>query len=107
MSGSKKPHVWTDEFDCLNEPLTIEQARKGIEAIMNNGWISVEDELPETKVDVILHGIKCPASFVGFLHENGKDFACDNANEFIPISYVSHWQPLPAPPLENFESEPE
>ena len=61
-----------------------------------NEWISIEDRLPEEKLDVILFGIKCPTSFIGYL--DGEDFVCDNANEFVPVSYISHWMPLPEPP---------
>ncbi|EHK90554.1 DUF551 domain-containing protein [Aggregatibacter actinomycetemcomitans] len=68
----------------------------------NNGWIKCEDRLPEDWSEV-LFAIKTPESESGWLIRTGSYF--DDSLEFcsfdgVQFEGVTHWKPLPKPPLE-------
>ena len=60
-------------------------------------WISVEDRLPEEKVNCIVHYKHAYCDYddywaIGFCFYDGEKFRID-------LSYkVTHWMPLPQPP---------
>ena len=74
----------------------------------NNRWIKCSDRLPTVNEDgescsVLLYGMETPDSyaphqFIGYLME-GK-FYCDAVYSPHQCYHVTHWQPLPPPPLE-------
>lgn len=71
-----------------------------IEAEPDNGWISVEERLPENETEVLIY---CP-EFVCTIKlamwiEDG--FYVDKEDLIVkaaPNGYCTHWQPLPKPP---------
>ena len=63
-------------------------------------WISVEDRLPEEKVNCIVHykHAYCDTDgywAIGFCCYDGEKF------KFDPAYKVTHWMPLPEPPKEE------
>lgn len=68
----------------------------------NDGWISVEDKLPENNVAVLAYCEKTKKYFVGntiphyyWRHEGAKGAM------YTVTSKVTHWMPLPEPPKEG------
>lgn len=61
-------------------------------------WISVEDRLPEDRIDVLvcMNGGKEVAVITGvaFIGDNGNWFDYHN----FQLRSITHWQPLPEPP---------
>ena len=74
-----------------------------------NPWIKCSDRLPPVNEDgescsVLLYGMDILSDFgshqfIGYLME-GK-FYCDDGHSPHQCYYVSHWQPLPAPPKDK------
>ena len=72
------------------------------EKLISNGvtvqeWISVEDRLPEEKVDCIVHYKHAYCNndgywAIGFCFYDGEKFQFDQAYK------VTHWMPTPQPP---------
>ena len=70
--------------------------------LINNGvtvqeWVSVDDRLPEEKVDCIVHYKHAYCNndgywAIGFCFYDGEKFRIDLAYK------VTHWMPLPQPP---------
>ena len=67
-----------------------------------NGWISVEDGLPEEKQFVLVYGKN--------LYPNKHDAGCMAVSWHIDYNYwfgfgrtgkITHWMPLPEPPREQ------
>ena len=63
-------------------------------------WISVEDRLPQDKINCLVHYKHCYCEDDGYW-AIGVSFY--DGNEFhIGLAYkVTHWMPLPAPPTEK------
>ena len=69
-------------------------------------WISVEDRLPDRRCQVLaVRDFGMPGGvFVHLLHFTGEDGAMTfcrynpDIGEFIPVSFVTHWMPVPEPP---------
>ena len=68
-------------------------------------WISVEDRLPETKSNVLVHYVHsysqddgCYA--LGIVFYNGVRFGLDDT-----AYRITHWMPLPEPPQKERETE--
>ena len=77
-----KASAYKEAIDIINQ----------VEAEYNNGWISVDDRLPEpNKVCLVAYKVSGVISIAIFLF-NGIDF---NQTEEIEVIY---WQPLPQPP---------
>lgn len=96
-------HFWYGvSHDIFSEPVTT-YAKLAIEALeKENGvtvqeWISVDDRLPEEKVNCIVHykHAYCDNDdywAIGICFYDGEKFQKD-------LSYkVTHWMPLPLPP---------
>lgn len=64
----------------------------------NNGWIKCADRLPNKCTQVLLYvdDYKYPHITIGRLNTNGDVGHCD---DFLPDD-VTHWQPLPQPPID-------
>ncbi len=66
-------------------------------------WISTKDSLPTHMQDVIFKG-KFPFKCIGFFEktENGYTFFHkSNEKKIYHIYGVTHWMPIPKPPLED------
>jgi hypothetical protein len=77
------------DSDCAvhNEPAT----RNG-DCDCRDGWISVDDRLPQANTEVLVFN---RYRFIGVIEENGTWFA---AVDYETLFNVTHWQPLPKPP---------
>lgn len=85
------------------------QKRKNIErpTVLGNEWISVADRLPHDGQQVLIHAEKIGTNSATY-HE-----PCFGDNEKwlgwfsdeMPEPNVTHWQPLPLPPLKNDNHE--
>lgn len=82
------------EYDRLHEAVDM-----AIEALKekNAGWISVDDRLPEEKVNCIVHYQHAYCNnddywAIGFCFYDGEKF------QFNPAYKVTHWMPQPQPP---------
>ena len=85
---------------CNHSPCTMVSGI--VDALIKNGvafqkWISVDDRLPEEKVNCIVHyqHAYCDNDgywAIGFCFYNGKKF------QLYPAYKVTHWMPLPEPP---------
>ena len=87
MLSEVEVQTYFDAIDIINQ----------VEAEYNNGWISVESELPEPYKKVLV------------LEENGEIHLCRYHNEStrfyydgsdwdIKLGCVTHWRELPQPP---------
>ena len=76
---------------------------KFIEALQEDKWISVEDELPESKyksVDVL--GCSLMSNTVAVMYYDSKKNIWIRKYDGTAILWkVTHWQPLPKPPITN------
>lgn len=62
-----------------------------------NQWISVKDRLPENCIEVLVYDTDC-GIVIGWYDKEIGDFAAD----FIsPLDVVTHWMPLPEPPVRH------
>lgn len=69
-------------------------------ASLNNGWISVKDELPSDE-DWVLATSGTEIEIVGISVSNDGEIIWIRQSDFYPSSnLISHWQPLPEPPKE-------
>ena len=78
------------------------------ENLLENGvtvqeWISVDERLPEEKVDCIVHYKHAYCNndgywAIGFCFYDGEKFRTDLAYK------VTHWMPIPQPPKEGAEN---
>lgn len=62
----------------------------------STGWISVEDRLPEPNQKVLISN----GDNIGHarLHSSSLYWLIVASNDGVPLSDVTHWMPLPAPP---------
>lgn len=68
-----------------------------VETEYNNGWISVDDELPEPYKSVLVLEENGEIHLCRY-HDNCKRFYYDGSDWDIKLGCVTHWQPLPQPP---------
>ena len=61
----------------------------------NNGWISVDDELPEMEADVLL-SLRSLDVYTGFRANTEGCFYVEGEG-YVEFENVLAWQPLPAP----------
>lgn len=93
-------------YDMLQSS-DFDAAATEIAELVNGGWISVEDRLPEKEDNVlaVLGGEVCLMAYFEFT-ENGVSnkvwgYVYDGINGdaiFDDNYYPTHWQPLPSPP---------
>ena len=79
------------------EEVGLDALAMAISALEKTKWISVEDRLPEEKVNCIVHyrHAYCDNDgyfAIGFCYHDGEKF------QFDPAYKVTHWMPLPKPP---------
>ena len=79
------------------EEVGLDALAMAISALEKTKWISVDDRLPEEKVDCIVHYKHAYCNndgywAIGFCFYDGEKFRID-------LSYkVTHWMPMPQPP---------
>lgn len=72
-------------------------------------WISVKDRLPEIgqEVNVIVIGNRVTSLARKIRYEGDKEYSWDNSypgsGNWHAKEAVTHWQPLPEPPVENLD----
>ena len=66
--------------------------------VLDSGWISVEDELPEDSKSVIAGSLSAQWSQQAY---------CSHGNWYLEdesaLNFVTHWQPLPEPPEKKWK----
>ena len=98
------------EYDKLSRSRMTPVTTSELEQILTaqEGWISVEDRLPEQHKKVLCFGYK-PITTRGvkgshpmwhIARYDGDKFPHPNRNGGI-LDYIAHWQPLPTPPKEG------
>lgn len=87
-------------IECLDESVVqIDKLRTEL-AEAKQGWISVDDRLPENRDDYAVFILKKNGGgYVGYSHLNPvMDGFYVEYYGGGPIEEVTHWQPLPSPP---------
>ena len=79
------------------EEVSLDALAMAISALEKTKWISVNDRLPEEKVDCIVHYKHAYCNndgywAIGFCFYDGEKFRIDLAYK------VTHWMPMPDPP---------
>jgi len=102
-SGDGEPHMEDSEvYQKWQSALKAWQQLEssiGEETEGQDGWISVEDRLPELTGEYLVfetnHGLKAIEKMVFNLYN--ESWYNDNGDTFHP----THWQPLPKPPINT------
>jgi len=80
---------------------TIAALEARVAELSGDKWISVEDRLPEYRVNVLISN----GENVGHARLTAnKHFKIVASNDPVSFHKVTHWQPLPAPPLTQPQS---
>ena len=79
------------------EEVSLDALAMAISALEKTKWVSVDDRLPEEKVDCIVHYKHAYCNndgywAIGFCFYDGEKFRIDLAYK------VTHWMPIPQPP---------
>jgi len=75
------------------------------------GWISVKDRLPEEKINILVSGLdygKGPGRhyLVAMRDKFNVFLLCDGNNGHCEeLEHITHWMPLPEPPVASSETE--
>lgn len=79
--------------------------REKLERSENDGWISVEERLPEKNAFVLCF---CRNSIYDVFRFDYTDrsWISKGRDERYFESFVTHWQPLPLPPKEESQCQP-
>jgi hypothetical protein len=112
-SGQPTPEMWMEAVNQASEALQSAQSlqRPG----GSDGWISVEDRLPEFGETVLVHYPSAgPGATAHLCGEDERKMLSkvwsgifdakniwDHPEMFHPINDVTHWQPLPSPPKQQ------
>ncbi len=88
------------KYDTVNDRCDM-TARKADYLIANgvtvqNQWISVDEQLPETYIEVLVCFKADGSNVIAFVNRFGK-WKNASTDNFIE-SEITHWMPLPAPP---------
>ena len=98
VNGCPMTEEWQKAIDICDMAISALRARQEQESKPLNGWISVEDRLPEKNHAVL--GWYKDNPFAGYTYgvvswnEHGWVFVY--AQRYV--TNVTHWQPLPEPP---------
>ena len=81
------------------EEVGLDALAMAISALEKTKWISVEDRLPEEKVDCIVHYRHAYCDNDGYW---AIGFCCYDGEKFLfdPAYKVTHWMQMPEPPEE-------
>ena len=67
-----------------------------------NEWISVEDRLPESAGEWVLVYADGAYNCIGYTLQAGFHDWCSNRDGLnVCIEDITHWQPLPEPPVKE------
>ena len=82
------------------EEVGLDALAMAISALEKTKWISVEDRLPEEKVDCIVHYRHAYCDNDGYW---AIGFCCYDGEKFLfdPAYKVTHWMQMPEPPEEG------
>lgn len=70
-----------------------------------NEWISVNERLPKQGVDVLFYIPSAKQIDIGWLDDGSNGELCFVGTVYgCDLSDVSHWQPLPEPPMDIEET---
>ena len=88
--------IWSEDIEALNMAIAALRQQPVTNCHQLNGWISVEDRLPDCGVLVLVYikGRGIDFSHRLYNHVEGKPFVHD----YSTGSGVTHWMPLPEPP---------
>lgn len=90
-------------------PKSVEAVRMSLDALreqerrstqVSDGWISVEDRLPDSQADVLVVAFwhECWQTMIGWHSDSGKKWRVTTPHGEREPGGVSHWMPLPEPP---------
>lgn len=102
-----EPHThgaWDSGYNvALSEMREKIKQMPTVEAEPDNGWISVDDRLPEIKEHYRSELVICYSPdgeheyLFDYYEMNGLGQGCFTAEKYFGIT-ITHWQPLPKPP---------
>lgn len=103
---------WPEAFGLNHWQFTMVEhcIERYAEQLSKHGWISVEDRLPDLAEDVFVCVHKCntryPDTLIGYVNDVTKkwdvvttDGLIEDFNNNPDYYSVTHWQPLPKPPV--------
>ena len=72
---------------------------------MSHQWISVEDRFPDEEVRVYISDGKITG--YGYINQYTHEFNVGATNDTVPFTakWITHWMPLPSPPITEKEKE--
>ncbi|WP_258294882.1 DUF551 domain-containing protein, partial [Salmonella enterica] len=72
----------------------------GNSPVTPDGWISCSERMPEETGDIIVVSDGIVMSGISYSRRDGFYIAALEYDDDEPIDGVTHWMPLPEPPLE-------
>jgi hypothetical protein len=88
---------YTDNGECLISISDTIGIINQVEAEYNNGWIRVDDRLPEPYKCVLVLEENGEIHLCRY-HNESKRFYYDGSDWDIKLGCVTHWRELPQPP---------
>lgn len=102
---SKKVQIWVKPMDslidCFNDyEEQIARLKEENERLRVEGWISVEDTIPNIEQNVLVLRTNPTVVTNGYIHERGHWIWSNMRGSTHKEEYhkITHWQPLPEPP---------
>lgn len=93
----KDPAYWASlEQDCINLEAEIKELESQLQQLQGEGWVSVRIERPPH-----LENIMCFSSDGNYFVANCCRGHLWNLPEDFQNDQVTHWQPLPPPPIQE------
>lgn len=93
--GIKEGKTWYLSEEDIQKIRVIKNKRWNL----SNGWISVEDDLPEGNALALnnkMGSYGYGEYLIGYIQNCVEYYRCENEHEIL--NNVTHWMPLPAPP---------
>lgn len=90
-----------DPYNAEQRCLAILQAADAIEELSKPKWIPVTERLPEENGNYLV-SVKCPrGKWVEICACDGRDLVSVDEYTEYATKWVTHWMPLPQPPMEG------